>query len=94
MDTNVRMSRKGHEKNRYLNPFFRDIFVTIENIPTPKNSRIYVTFLSTVNRITSDFKLNDMFSSATLFCAKFLDFNSFYSGIKSKFQSFEFPPVS
>ena len=58
----------------------------------PKAS--WISLSSCISRITSDFKLNDMFSWATLFCAKFLDFNSFYSGIKSKFQSFEFPPVS
>ena len=48
IDTNVRKSQKRHEKTRYFYPVFGGFFVTIENIPTPQNSRMYVSLLSTV----------------------------------------------
>ena len=42
---------KLSRKKTIFEPVFREIFVTIENIPTPQNSRIYVTILSTVQTL-------------------------------------------
>ena len=83
IDTNVRKSQKRHEKTRYFYPVFGGFFVTIENIPTPKNSRMYVSLLSTVEELGKPLSRPPMHLNAA--SGRAIEFQNFNSSVSQGF---------